>query len=153
MENNDLTVDQKIIKEKNFDQLYKHREFLEKTRINLSISLDKYLLTLAIGILYTSILFTNQLGDNLHYKKILLAGWISILISIISLLLSIVCSIKAHERAVVIDDLAISAYQNDKIVLDCPNWWTRIIDFSESIAQMFFIIGLSLMVYFYFNNL
>lgn len=150
-------MDKEKIKEENIKNLYKHREFLDKTRVGIATSFDKYLLTFASGSLYLSILFTNaikkDIGIELIKKNFLCTGWIFLLGSIVLMLLSIYASVKAHEKAMDLDNEIIKSIEEDHNTIVFFNCWSKIVDICEIIGGIFFVVGLSFLSYFYFINL
>ncbi len=139
---------------KNIDVLYKHRELLEQTRIEISTSFDKYILTFAAGALYLSILFTNSSSHGcLVEKEWIFLGWTFLIVSIISMALSIFLSVKAHEKEVGFIDEDIECLRDGKEVEEHVNALTGFICFCEIIGGLSFIVGIASLSFFYFSNL
>ena len=139
-------------KENNITILQKYRNNLDKTRINICFSFDKYLLTFATGSLYLSILFTSSLSSK-NEITYLAIGWSLLIISIISTLLSIFFSIKAHENQIDNTDLMIVAeLENKEIIKTNDCCWTTVINMLEIIGIASFIFGIILLSIFYFIN-
>lgn len=139
--------------DENYKILTKYRDFLNKTRINLSTSFDKYLLTFATGSLYLSIFFSCNFKKDLKFLEWLSLGWIFLLVSVISTLLSIFFSIKAHEQEIKNSDTEINACLEYKEVIVSPNYWNDVINIFEVLGILSFITGIILLSRFYFLNL
>lgn len=130
------------------DYLYNRREFLDKVRIDLSISYDKYLLTFATGSLYLSILFTNNI-EIITYKNILAIGWFTLVLSICVILISILSSIYAFEKQISITDKEI---KEDETFCK-HNYWNKFSNLLLWFSTFSFIIGIISLVIFYFKNI
>lgn len=141
-------------KEKDLDVLYQRREALDQARINLANSFDKYLLTFATGGLYLSIVFANAFNSQgLIYKRILIWGWIALLVSIAGSLTSIVFSVLAFKKQMENTDVEISALINSKEVVGLDNCWNKAVIIFQWIAGLTFVVGITLLTCFYFKNL
>lgn len=136
---------------KYLDALYARRQFLDETRINLGNNFDKYLLTFSTGSLYLSILFTNNLDRVLLHKYLLGFGWIFLLLSIISSLISIFLSSYAYKRQISITDMRIRCLYDGNV--DSHNGWNDFINIIQALIITFFIFGILLLSVFYFLNL
>lgn len=137
----------------NYKTLVKHRYFLDRTRVNLSNSFDKYLLTFATGSLGLSISFTNNLKNELYYLPIIAVGWGVLIISIISTLLSIFFSIKSHQKQIDINDFKtkqLFAIKQSKVP---ENEWNKRLSTLGLFGIFSFICGIILLSTFYFLNL
>lgn len=141
------------IENQNYEQLYKHRDFLDGIRIKCSDSYDKYMLTFATGSLYLSINFTNSLSQDLIKDYLLKIGWIALLITIFSTIISFIVSEKAHKRQMNITDSKIEALSDDKLIVNVENCWNKFVTVLKFITLSFFIIGISVLTFFYFVNL
>lgn len=137
----------------NEDQLLRdHCNFMDKSRIKLSNSFDKYLLTFATGTLYLSINFSSD-KDFLVNKNLLAFGWFSLIVSIASTLLSIYASIKAHEVEMDYDVEDIKNVQNGKPRTTRENIWSSITDICTIIGISTFLLGIVFLSITYFQNI
>jgi hypothetical protein len=146
------------LREKNLDTLYKHREFLDKTRITISNSFDKYMLTFSSGSLYLSILFTNSLITNslekeLSHKGWLLWGWIFLVVSMVSMLFSIYFSVRAYEEEMNNDDELIDDICEGRSPRKTKNCVSKFVGHLEILGSISFVFGIVALVNFYFSNL
>ena len=140
-------------KEKNLDYLYKRRDSLDKIRIKMADSFDKYLLTFATGMLSLSITFTNTLIEEVKSRELLAFGWLSLVLAILFALFSIFLSIFAHERQVIITDEEIGEVIGDKTVTARANWFNEPITILQALATISFVSGIGILTNFYFQNL
>jgi len=141
-------------KDQNYKMFLKHRRFLDKTRIKASDSFDKYLLTFATGSFYLSIFFTNNLPNGIKENFPLMTGWLFLLISIISTILSILFSVFAHDEAIDNIDLEINALlDNKKTIRGKKDCWPKTIDVLQVVSVISFILGITFLSIFYFTNL
>jgi Na+/melibiose symporter-like transporter len=140
-------------KEKNIETLYKHRTFLDKTRVSVSLSFERYLLLYSSGSLYLSIFFTNSLKEDLIQKEWLCIGWTLLIISIVAMLLSMYFSVWAHEEAIVNIDMMIKNINNGKEPQSRKNRTSSIVSGFEVLGGAGFILGVSSLAYFYFSNI
>lgn len=141
------------IRIKNFEIFYNRRQFLDEIRIKISDSFDKYLLTFSTGSLYLSIIFTNSLGGELKEKAILAWGWIFLLVSIFSTLMSSILSEKAHNRAIEITDFQIEDLNERHSPRRMENIWITFIYVFKGIMIFSFMVGIIFLTFFYFLNL
>ena len=140
-------------KEKNLDTLYKWRDFLDRVRVKLSNSFDRYLLTIATGGLYLSVYFTSgQSGVFLHVAA-LAWGWGLLLLSIFVTLLSIIFSVMAYQREISIADMNIEAQKESQTVVGANNEWNFWVDACRWVSMATFMAGIASLAYFYFVNL
>lgn len=141
--------------DKDLDELYKWRSFIDQERINTSNYLDKYILSFSTGILAISISFTNNFKSSLCYIEFLAAGWISLIFTVVFTLLSIFLSEKAFRREIQITDklIELRSKNKDESKLDTSNVWNTVVDLLTVSGIVTFVIGLGILSYFYFNNL
>lgn len=138
----------------NLDILYQKRDFLEKNKIKFGDSFDKYLLSFSTGSLYLSIVFINSVseGDGCKLFVILVFGWISFLASIISCLLAIYFSMRAHREQVNLVDEDISMMMSEGGTINGPNKYNCWVDFFQIVSLLGFITGITLFsIFFLFN--
>lgn len=140
-------------KEKNLKLLYDYRKCLNKERITLSNSFDRYLLTFSTGSLYLSIVLTNTIGKNFFHMEIMGAGWLSLLLCMIATLLSIKFSEKSFEKQIHITDKIIENVDKNKCSKNIKNCWNTCIDFTNWSSIALFILGVILLSIFYFLNI
>lgn len=135
------------------DQLLRdHCNFMDKSRIKLSNSFDKYLLTFATGTLYLSINFSSD-KDFLVNKNLLAFGWIFLIVSIASTLLSIYASIKAHEVEMDYDVEDIKNVQNGEPRTTRKNNWSSVTDICTIVGISTFLLGIIFLSITYFQNI
>ena len=127
---------------------FKRREFLDKSRIESSNTLDKYLLSFATASIYLSLYFRKDLAEQLIHKNILIASWVFLVGCIILTLLSFKLSEKAHERQIEIIDEQIKG--NDCSQQNC---WSIILEYTNSLSITLFIAGIVLLLVFVTYNL
>ena len=142
-------------KKEELNIIREHRNFIDKERINLANSLDKYLLTFSTGILSLSVSFISNGSKYIPscLKTLLAFGWTSLVITIISTLASIFISLKAFEYEITTDDQDINKIKEGKITIIRPNKWDNILDLLQWITILSFIAGIIILSIFYFNNL
>jgi hypothetical protein len=137
----------------NIALMYNRRDFLDKVKIDLANSFDKYLLTFATGTLYLSITFTNSLKTKLIYKELLRNGWIMLLAAIVFSLISIGLSIVAYQKEIKTTDEDLTSLIENKPLKDHCNCWNYFISLLQIIATLGFIVGIFYLTAFYFFNL
>ena len=148
--------EEKLSKEEinnNLDILYQRRDFLEKNKIKFGDSFDKYLLSFSTGSLYLSIVFINSLSIEHKYLVILIFGWISFLISIISCLFAIFFSMHAHRKQVGLVDEDINKMISEGTVVNGNNEYNFWVDFFQIISLSGFMIGIILFSIFFLLNI
>lgn len=153
--NKKQTIQENENKEKNLEVLYERRNVLDAARAKHSDFLDKYLLTFATGSLYLSITFTSSLDQDLDSRFWLSRGWILLLLSIITILISFYCGEKAHAKQIEINDNQMNkVFEGGDISDVCTaNIWNPMIELLKMISVITFILGISFLTYFYFINL
>lgn len=136
-----------------FGILNKRWNFLDKVKIELSNTFDKYVLTFSTGSLYLSVLFTNNFNQKETIGKILVAhGWTFLLLAIFSTLSSIYLSIIAYGKQMKITDDHIREIDNKKFC-EPINYWNYLISFFQVFYIMTFMAGIILLSVFYYINL
>jgi len=137
-----------------YDILERERHFLDQTRINVSNSFDKYLLTFSVGALSLSITFTNAILNSLEIKRknLLAIGWYFLIADILLTLLSFIISGFAFERGIKTIENRIDFIFGDKREsLNNPfNSWLKAI---QVLSIIFFLIGIIFLSTFYLINL
>lgn len=141
--------------EKELDDLYEWRLFVEKERINISHSLDKYIFTFATGVLTLSVSITSSLKKTFCFTDYLAVGWMMLIYAIIFTLLSIFLSEKAFRREIYITDEIIKCRnrKGDENELNTSNIWNKAVDIFTIVGMITFIIGIAFLSIFYFKNL
>lgn len=132
--------------------LRKHHDFMDRSRIKLANSFDKYLLTFATGSLYLSINFSGN-KNFLINKDLLAFGWFALMVSMASTLTSIFSSIKAHEKEMDYDVVDINNVQNNTPRTIRVNLWSRATDVCTFIGIASFLLGVALLSIMYFQNI
>jgi hypothetical protein len=151
-ERQDKQLEEKKMKEKNLDYLYQRRERLDGYRFELSNSLDKYLFIASTGTLSIIIGFVGKL-ESLQYFPIFLLAIIFLFLCVITTLLSIQFSIKAHKQQVTITDQEINLEQGQSNEICRANYWNNAVRWSSMISSLFFIIGGLIAAIFYLINI
>jgi len=136
--------------EKNLKISYKRREYLDFVRIGLGNSLDKYLLSFSTGSLYLSVAFSKEQSSILI---LLLYGWFFLILSIITALLSILYSSKAHKEQINIVDRRINAYIKKQVPNEETNRYNYTVEALRNYSIGGFILGICFLAIFYFLNL
>lgn len=142
-------------KEKDLDELYEWRSFIDKERIKTSNNLDKYILTFSSGILAISVSFTSNLKHEFCNTEVLAFGWIMLIFAIVATLVSIFLSEKAFRREIQITDETIKYRIKDKDddEINKSNLWNTATDILTLCGIVTFSLGIGLLSYFYFTNL
>lgn len=142
-----------VVKEKNLKLFYNRRDFLDKERIRLASFFDRYLLIFATGALYLSILFTNNLAEDVSRKILLGAGWTSLIISIFLTLISVIFSEYAFKKQIQITDMEIEDILDEASRNRRDNCWNIVVTFTRWVGILFFIAGVILLSLFYYINI
>jgi hypothetical protein len=137
----------------NLDILYQRRDFLEKNKIKFGDSFDKYLLIFSNGSLYLSIIFVNSVSGEHKYLIILILGWISFLISIISCLFAIFFSMRAHRKQVGLVDEDINKMMSEGTTVNGTNKYNFWVDFFQVSSLLGFMTGIVLFSMFFLLNI
>lgn len=148
--------EEKLSKEEinnNLDILYQRRDFLEKNKIKFGDSFDKYLLSFSTGSLYLSIIYINSLSTEHKYLAILISGWVSFLISIISCVFAIFFSMHAHRKQVGLVDEDINKMISEGATVNGDNKYNYWVDFFQIASLSGFIIGIILFSIFFLLNI
>jgi hypothetical protein len=140
----------------NLDILYHKRDFVENIKIKFGDSFDKYLLSFSTGSLYLSIIFINAAFKNPdkspEFINILILGWTSFLISIISCLLAIFFSMRAHREQINLIDEDIEKLELEGITKNGKNKYNFWVDLFQILSLCGFIVGMILFsIFFLFN--
>lgn len=139
--------------DQNYNTLIKHRYFLDRTRIRLATSFDKYLLTFATGSLGLSISFTNNLEGKLCKIGMIRDGWYLLIVSIISTMLSILISVISHNKQIKITDFKTKELFKKNPKKPPKNHWNNVIFGLELVGIFAFILGIISLSNFYYLNL
>lgn len=134
------------------DLLRKHHDFMDRSRIKLANSFDKYLLTFATGTLYLSINFSSNKEFVLN-KDLLALGWVLLIVSMASTLISIFASIRAHELEMDYDFEDIENVQNNVPRVTRNNKWSLLTNACTVLGISTFILGVIFLSVNYFQNL
>jgi|GEM_PF-1590519 len=137
----------------NLDSLYQRRDFLEKNKIKFGDSFDKYLLSFSTGSLYLSIIFVNSVSVEHKYLIVLVLGWISFLVSIISCLFAIFFSMRAHRKQVGLVDEDINKMMSEGTIVNGINQYNYWVDFFQISSLSGFILGIVLFSIFFLLNI
>ncbi len=136
----------------NLDILYHRRDLIENIKIKFGDSFDKYLLSFSTGSLYLSIIFINSAFKNPKFISILILGWTSFLISIISCLFAIFFSMHAHREQINLIDEDIEELELEGIISHRVNKYNFLVDFFQILSLCGFITGIILFsIFFLFN--
>jgi len=146
-------MNKSTVKEKNLESLYRWRELIDKERIEIANSFDKYLLTFATGTLYLSVLFTSSIKNVITLKFLLGVGWIFLIISVVFTLLSIFLSEHAFYAEIGNIDSMIREIDSDKETTGKKNCWNYILYFFQIIGIGAFIAGVIFLSIAYYVNL
>ncbi len=144
----------KEIIEKNLKVMRKHGENLEKERLKIEHTYDKYLLTFSTGGLYLSVFFTNNLG-TLNHKEILGIGWLSLIAVVTSTMLSFIFSDLAFEKEIEHNNEDINELVNNRKITESneQNKYTKYIIFLQRVTLISFVLGIILLSVFYLINI
>lgn len=126
----------------------KRREYLDKTRLDLSITLDKYLLSFSTASIYLSLFFRKDLQTDLTYSWLLTVSWSLLLLCIVATLLSFAVSSKAHSRQIEIVDDLIEKEESNKY-----NGWVIPLAHINVASMLFFVAGIISISMFFLQNL
>ena len=130
--------------------LYEFRGFLAKEKIKNEDSFDKHLLSIATGSLYLSVFFTSQIEKNITNTRLLATGWGLLIVSILLILISFLFSINAFKLEIENVDRQI---ENSCIDDSRCNFFNKVVHFLQWTSLVFFVLGSTLFVAFYFINI